>query len=92
MQRKPPPRSDAGERSNRAARVIAGWLRDTDFSDAIGNPKTLPLEVEHPLGGPSFADLANRFSGDIPFRVLLDELKRIHVVEQLDDGSIRLKR
>ncbi len=36
--------SDAGERYNRAARVVAGWVRDADFSDAEGNPKVLSLQ------------------------------------------------
>jgi hypothetical protein len=32
-----------------------------------------------------------RFSGDIPFRAVLDELLRVGVVEKLDDSTIRLK-
>jgi hypothetical protein len=32
-----------------------------------------------------------RFSGDIPFRAVLDELLRVGVVEKLADGTIRLK-
>lgn len=82
---------DAGERYNRAARVVAGWVRDADFSDAAGNPKALSLQDENPHGGANFAELVRRFSGDIPFRAVLDELKRVGVVEQLGDGSIRLK-
>lgn len=80
----------AGEGYRRAARVIAGWVRD--FSDATGNPKVLPLQEGNPHGGPSFAELARRFGGDIPFRAVLDALTRVGVVEQLQDGSIRLKR
>jgi hypothetical protein len=82
--------SEAGERYNRAARVVAGWVRDADFSDTEGNPKVLPLQ-EGPQNRASFAELARRFSGDIPFRAVLDELLRVGVVEKLDDGSIRLK-
>jgi Family of unknown function (DUF6502) len=82
---------DAGERYNRAARVVAGWVRDADFSDADGNPRVLPLQDGNPHGRANFAELARRFSGDIPFRAVLDELKRVRVVEQLEDGSIRLK-
>jgi len=83
---------EAGERYNRAARVVAGWVRDSDFSDAAGNPKVLPLQDGPPHeGGANFAELARRFSGDIPFRAVLDELKRVRVVEQLEDGRIRLK-
>lgn len=83
--------SEAGERYNRAARVVAGWVRDGDFSDAGGNPKVLSLQSANSNGGSSFAELARRFSGDIPFRAVLDELTRVGVVEKLEDGSIRLK-
>jgi hypothetical protein len=38
-----------------------------------------------------FAELARRFSGDIPFRAVLDELLRVGVVEKIGDGNIRLK-
>jgi len=83
--------SEAGERYNRAARVVAGWVRDTAFSDADGNPKVLALQDDGTEDRASFAELARRFSGDIPFRAVLDELLRVGVVEKLDDGNIRLK-
>jgi Family of unknown function (DUF6502) len=82
--------SEAGERYNRAARVVSGWVRDTDFSDANGNPKVLSLQ-DGPQNRASFAELVRRFSGDIPFRAVLDELLRVGVVEKLGDGTIRLK-
>src|SRR6266852_9748922 len=83
--------NEAGERYNRAARVVSGWVRDADFSDADGNPKVLALQEGGPEDRASFAELARRFSGDIPFRAVLDELLRVGVVEKLDDGNIRLK-
>ena len=80
---------EAGERYNRAARVVAGWVRDTDFSDSQGTPKVLSLQdTQNPSG---FAELVRRFSGDIPFRAILDELLRVGVVEKVDDNRIRLK-
>jgi len=79
--------AEAGERYNRAARVVAGWVRDKDFSDAQGSPKVLSLQD----GSASFAELVRRFSGDIPFRAVLDELLRVGVVEKLGDSSVRLK-
>src|SRR5216683_3007521 len=82
--------SEAGERYNRAARVVSGWVRDADFSDADGNPKVLALQ-DGPQNRASFAELVRRFSGDIPFRAVLDELLRVGVVEKLSDGTIRLK-
>jgi len=83
--------SDAGERYNRAARVVAGWVRDKDFSDATGNPKALSLQESESPNQASFADLVRRFSGDIPFRAVLDELLRVGVVEKLGDGTVQLK-
>jgi hypothetical protein len=83
--------SEAGERYNRAARVVAGWVRDTDFSDPDGNPKVLALQDGSTEDRGSFAELVRRFSGDIPFRAILDELLRVGVVEKLDDGNVRLK-
>jgi len=79
--------AEAGERYNRAARVVAGWVRDAEFSDADGNPKVLQLQD----GRASFAELVRRFSGDIPFRAVLDELLRVGVVEKAGDDTIRLK-
>jgi hypothetical protein len=80
---------ETGERYNRAARVVAGWVRDAEFSDASGNPKVLALQDGG--GRTSFAELVRRFSGDIPFRAVLDELLRVGVVEMLGDDTIRLK-
>ena len=34
------------EQYNRAARVIAGWLKDEDFSDHKGHPIPVPVEGE----------------------------------------------
>jgi hypothetical protein len=81
--------AEAGERYNRAARVVAGWIRDAEFSDADGNPKVLTLQDGG--GRSSFAELVRRFSGDIPFRAVLDELLRVGVVEKAGDETIRLK-
>src|SRR5882762_10243276 len=74
--------SEAGERYNRAARVVAGWVRDKDFCDAAGNPKMLALQDGGAEDRATFAELVRRFSGDIPFRAVLDELLRVGVVEK----------
>jgi hypothetical protein len=70
---------------NRAARVVAGWVRDPDFHDAEGQPRDLPAE-----GEASFVDLVRRYSGDVPPRAVLDELLRVGTVARADDGRIRL--
>jgi Family of unknown function (DUF6502) len=74
------------ERYNRAARVIAGWVRDRDFLDSDGNPMVLNQEG----GNANFNLLVKRHSGDVPTRAVLDELLRVGAVERLPDGRIRL--
>lgn len=76
----------AGARYNRAARVIAGWVRDRRFNDGSGNPASLPFED----GDASFRGLVKTYSGDAPARAVLDELLRVGTVERMPDGNIRL--
>lgn len=80
--------SDTGihENYNRAARVVAGWVRDREFADAKGNPQPLALEGDKA----SFSELVRRHSGDVPARAVRDELVRVGAVETLDDGRLRL--
>lgn len=69
---------DALARYNRAARVIAGWVRDEDFNDQGGEPLALPLQSEDQC---NFTELVRRYSGDMPARAMLDELERVGAVE-----------
>jgi hypothetical protein len=77
---------EARERYNRAARVIAGWVRDQEFADAAGEPAALAPDGP----GASFGQLVKRYSGDVPARAVLDELLRVGAVQRQDDGRIRL--
>jgi hypothetical protein len=83
-----PPAEEAGiaEHYNRAARVVAGWVRDAEFAAAEAEPAALPAEGDKG----SFSALVRRYSGDVPARAVLDELLRVGAVEQLGDGRIRL--
>lgn len=74
------------EEYNRAARVIAGWLRDPAFGDGKGHPAPLRMEGRRQ----SFAQLVKRYSGDIPVRAMLDELTRVGAVKRLKDGRVGL--
>ena len=74
------------DRINRAARVIAGWVRDRRFSDESGQPTDLPFDG----GAICFLQLVKAYSGDAPARAVLDELMRVGVVERTPDGKIRL--
>ncbi len=73
------------ERYNRASRVISGWRRDGDFLDSEGRPAVLGLS------GParSFQELVKRYSGDMPYRAVLDELIAQRVVQR--EGDMRVK-
>lgn len=77
---------DTGDRYNRAARVLTGWLRDADFRDAAGAPRALALQD----GATSFYALVRRHSGDMPARAVLDELLRVGAVRQRVDGHVEL--
>lgn len=61
---------------SRAARVVAGWVRDAEFRDAAGAPRELQFDG----GTGSFAALVRRYGGDVPPRAVLDELMRVGAV------------
>jgi hypothetical protein len=74
------------DRYNRASRVVAGWRRDKDFLDQEGKPMLLQVS-----GTPnSFQELVKRYSGDIPYRAVLDELEADGSVKSLDENQIKL--
>jgi hypothetical protein len=74
-----------GERYNRAARVLTGWVRDSEYHDGKGQPKALSVD-----GDDGFTALVRRYSGDMPARAVLDELERVGAVRRRDDGLIEL--
>lgn len=69
---------------NRAARVLEGWHQDPEFTGPYG----IPLEL--PFDGPdlSFSLLVRRYSGDMPARAMLDELRRVKAVDE-SDGKLK---
>jgi len=70
---------------NRAIRVVNGWLTDNEFSEA-GKARVLPLNGE----AACFRTLVDRYSGDISMGAVLDELKRVGVVEMPDKHRVKL--
>jgi Family of unknown function (DUF6502) len=76
----------SAERYNRATRVITAWRQEADFLDKNGEPGILPLSG----GRPTFSELVRRFSGDVPARAMLDELKRVGAVKEMENGRIKL--
>lgn len=73
---------------NRAARVLTGWTENALFCEGKDQPKMLPIKG----GSGSFHDLVRLYSGDVPPRAVLDELRRCGAVEIIDGDSVRLKR
>ena len=73
-------------RYNRGARVMTGWLQDTDFLDTAGKPARLPL---HGNVG-SFSALVSRYSGDMPYRAMLQEMARVGAVD-VDEASAQVQ-
>lgn len=74
------------EQYNRAARVITAWRRERPYADQKGNPLDLPIAGD----GPTFAGLVRRFSGDLPYRAVLDELVNAGAVEITQNDQVRL--
>jgi hypothetical protein len=81
-----PDDSAISQQYNRAARVIAGWMRDKRFLTAKGEPASLHFDQ----GKHSFSKLVREHSGDIPPRAILDELMRVGTVAKNEDGKISL--
>ncbi|WP_286220670.1 DUF6502 family protein [Marinobacter apostichopi] len=74
--------------SNRASRVVSGWVHDTAFQTKAGEPAVLSFD-----GPLSFSELVKRYSGDMPPRAVLDELLRVGVVSiDAESGGLILQQ
>ena len=73
-------------RHNRAARVVAAWLRDDEFLDAKGQP----IALSYGTPGEGFNWLVKKHSGDVPARAVLDELVRTGTVNRDAEDVITL--
>jgi hypothetical protein len=80
--------SDAMQSCNRAARVMTGWCENKDFLDDSGHPRIL----EFRSGQGSFAELVRLYSGDVPPRAILDELKRCEAVTVAGNGEVHFRQ
>jgi Family of unknown function (DUF6502) len=67
---------------NRAAKVVVGWQRD-HAADASG--------ATPDLNAAQFAALVRRYSGDMPVRAVLDELRHAGAVTVNENGSYALR-
>jgi hypothetical protein len=76
----------SAERYNRASRVVSGWRRDGDFLDSKGQPAVLALSGR----SRTFQELVKRYSGDMPYRAVLDELVAQGVVHRQENKRVKL--
>lgn len=63
---------------NQPEKVISGWLSDKRFTDSSGRPRRLRIRGSRN----SFMALTREFAGDIPYRAVLEELRRSKVVRE----------
>lgn len=77
---------EAAQRYSRAIRVISGWLNDSEFCAADGEPAALPQDGE----AGSFSALVKRYSGDIPPAAMLSTLQVSNNVV-VEDSRVVLK-
>lgn len=64
----------------RTSRVIDGWTSDRRYLAPDGRPQRLRIQGH----GNTFVSLVKNFAGDVPHRALLDELRRMKAVRELD--------
>jgi uncharacterized protein DUF6502 len=76
------------EPANRALRVVKGWLTDARYVRLDGAPRRLPFK----RGEVSFSRLVQSYSGDIPARAMLSEMKRLRMVRHDAQDNVRLVR
>ena len=74
------------QKYNRAARVVYGWVHDNRYQLAPEATKPLSFDGKDL----SFSGLVKTYSGDVPPRAVLDELRRVGVVEIDKDELIHL--
>jgi len=67
-------------------RVIDGWRIDREFVDRSGRPRRLQIFGRRA----SFVRLVTKYGGDVPYRAILDELRRIGVVTEAA-GRVQLQ-
>lgn len=73
---------------NRAIRVIGGWNGDSKYCNDEGNAKVLQIQGH----SESFESLVNKYSGDMPYRAVLNELIRTGAVEKIGNDNVVLVR
>lgn len=78
----------SAQRYSRAIRVISGWVNDSQFHDAHGEPAALPFDGAEN----SFSALVKKYSGDIPPVAMLSVLETSQTVSAGGDGIVLKER
>lgn len=79
------------QKPNRAQRVVNGWLSDKEFLDKHKKPSVLPIKnIKAGKQHASFMALVKRYSGDITYGAVLEELNHIGVTNQPSEESVQL--
>ena len=78
----------SAQRYSRAIRVISGWVNDSQFHDASGEPAILPFDG----ADNSFSALVKKYSGDIPPVAMLSVLATSQNVIESGDGVVLKER
>jgi hypothetical protein len=78
----------SAQRYSRAIRVISGWVNDSQFHDASGQPATLPFDGAEN----SFSALVKKYSGDIPPVAMLSVLETSQTVITAGNGIVLKER
>lgn len=84
------PKIEPAKRRGRAVRVITAWMNDAKYRDSTGKPKL--LKVSNNSADVSFQSLVSQYSGDMPYRAMMNELIRTGSVELVDNNKVRLVR
>jgi hypothetical protein len=76
------------DQANRALRVVRGWISDLKYMDSNNSPRKLSFKGE----SSSFSSLVKKYSGDIPARAMLAEMKRLRIVRVDTHDCVSLVR
>lgn len=79
--------TNAESELNRATRVAHGWVTDVRFLNEKRHPQALAFSGRH-----GFAQLVRKYSGDIPARAMLAEMKRLGMVAHAENDVVSLIR
>ena len=67
--------------------IVTRWHSENEYLDSNGHPSVLPFTGETR----SFSTLVKDFGGDVPPGAMRTELKRMDLVEEVEDGRLRVK-